>query len=228
MNRENITTATRIGGYTAITGSLCAITGAALLMASGTDLDAALANDDIANYLIGAGGNSQLLIANLTIWIVMALLLGVAATAMTSLCQRRPVAAQIARFSYWTGVPLVIVAYVAWLTIVVQIAPDTSPTAVLLTEALGWFASRADWVATILIIGIGPTLIAIAGRDDWVPKWLLYWSVFTAFTALLNLMAMFTGGSGLSTYGFLIIPIGVGWMIAAGIVLLRRIGSEVK
>ena len=39
---------------------------------------------------------------------------------------------------------------------------------------------------------------------------------------LLNLIAMLTGGSGLLTYGFAIIPVGVGWMIAAGIVLLRR------
>ncbi len=91
----------------------------------------------------------------------------------------------------------------------------------MVAETLGWFASRADWVATILIVGIGPTLIAVAGRGEWVPNWFYYWSFLTAFAAVLNAVAMFTGGSGLSTYGFLIIPIGVGWMIAAGIVLLR-------
>jgi hypothetical protein len=29
------------------------------------------------------------------------------------------------------------------------------------------------------------------------------------------------GGEGLLTYGFLIVPVGVGWTIAAGVVLLR-------
>ena len=40
------------------------------------------------------------------------------------------------------------------------------------------------------------------------------------YTNLLE-EAMLTGGAGLSTYGFIIIPVGVGWLIAAGIVLLR-------
>ncbi|MCH8954784.1 hypothetical protein IIA28_05610 [candidate division KSB1 bacterium] len=46
---------------------------------------------------------------------------------------------------------------------------------------------------------------------------------FSGFSALKKVLL--TGGSGLSTYGFLIVPAGVGWMLAAGIVLLRRIGT---
>ena len=41
-----------------------------------------------------------------------------------------------------------------------------------------------------------------------------------ALTGALNALAMLTGGAGLLTYGFLIIPVGIGWMIAAGVVLL--------
>lgn len=224
MDAKNIETTTRVGAYTAIGGSVCAITGAALWGASGADIDQALAGGDIANYLTAAGESTHLLVANLTVWIAMALLLGIAATAMTALCERRQMIARVAMVCYWTGVPLVIAAYVAWLAVVVQVAPDTSPAAVLVTEVVGWFASRADWVATILIIGIGPALISLAGRGDWAPAWLARWGIVTAFTALLNAVAMLTGGSGLATYGFLIIPVGVGWMIAAGIVLFRRIG----
>lgn len=222
MNADNTKTTTRLGAYTAIGGSICALIGAALWGASGTDIDQALATGEISSYLSAAGETSDLLIANLTIWIVMAFLLGIAGTAMATLGERRQMAARTAMYCYWTGVPLVMAAYVAWLAIVVRVAPDTSSAAVEVTEVLGWFASRADWLATILIIGVGPTFISAAGRGDWVPTWLGRWSIVTAIAGVLNAVAMLTGGSGLMTYGFLIIPIGVGWMIAAGIVLLRR------
>lgn len=223
MDASTIRMTTRLGAYTALLGSACAITGAALGIASGADLDVAFAHDDMAAYLATAGAHTGMLVANLTIWIVMAFLLGIAATAMTSLCERRWVLARVARYMYGTGVPLVIGAYVAWLAIVVQIAPDTSPAAVQVAEVVGWFAIRADWVATILVVGIGPTMIAHAGHGEWVPTWLVRWSYVTAFAGVLTAVAMLTGGSGLTTYGFLIIPVGVGWMIAAGVVLVRRL-----
>jgi hypothetical protein len=219
---ETSTHATRrLGAYTAIAGSLCAITGAALFVASGADIDRALAIDDVAAYLTVAGGRTGLLVANLTIWMAMAFLFGIAATAMSALCRQHRLLASVAMYCYWTGVPLVLAAFTAWLAVVVRVAPDTSSAAILVTETVGWFASRADWIATILIVGIGPTLLAAAGRDDWVPKWLARWSVLTAIAAVLCAIAMFTGGAGLSTYGFLIVPVGVGWMIAAGVVLAR-------
>jgi len=222
MDTQNIRTTTRIGAYAAICGSAFMIIGAALWGAAGADLDQALASGEISGYLTSAGQASHLLIANLIIWILGVFIFGIAGTAMASLCERRQITARIAMFCYWIGVPLVIAAYVAWLAVVVQIAPDTSPAAVLVTEVVGWFASRADWIATILIVGIGPSLISLAGRGEWVPAWLARWSILNAVAALLNATAMLTGGSGLTTYGFLIIPIGVSWTIAAGIVLLRR------
>ncbi|MCB1048156.1 MAG: hypothetical protein KDC10_13250 [Calditrichaeota bacterium] len=211
----------RLGAYTAILGSICAMSGAALMLVSGADIDLAIADDQVGAYLMAAGEHKGLLVANLTVWMVMAFLLGIAATAMTSLSGKHRVWSVLARYCYWTGVPLVLAAYVGWLAVVVQVAPDTSPPAILLAETMGWFAPRADWVATILIIGIGPTFISLAGREDWVPKWLLLWSFVTAASAALNAVAMLTGGAGLATYGFAIIPVGVGWRIVAGIVLAR-------
>ncbi len=40
---------------------------------------------------------------------------------------------------------------------------------------------------------------------------------------LLTTLAQFTGG--LTTYGFLIIPVGMGWMLGASVVLFRRLGK---
>ena len=222
MEAQNIEAQTRLGAYTALAGSACFIIGAAIWVASGADLDLALANGEVSNYLLTAGEVRPLLVANLSFWIVGALLLGAAATAMTNLCTRRRAIAQIALMCYRTGVPLVIVAYTAWLALVVQIAPETSPAAVLLAETLGWFAAYADWISTVLIIGFGPALISLAGRGDWVPLGLARWGIATTITGLLTIVAMFA--NGLTSYGFLIIPVGLIWMIWAGIILLRRSG----
>lgn len=225
MKGERKQTVAQFGGLCAIAGSACAVTGAALLATSGADLDVALASGQIAEYLALAGQTRGLLIANLTIWIVMVFLMGAAAVAMTILSESQRLLSDLARYCYFVGAPLVFGAYVAWLAIVVQVAPSATPDAIAVTEVIGWFASRADWVATILVVGIGPTFLAFAGRDSWAPGWLVKWSVVTALAGCLNALAMLTGGAGLSTYGFAIIPIGVGWMVAAGVVLLRAAGS---
>jgi hypothetical protein len=209
MDKANLDTAARIGAYAAFAGSACAITGAVLLTISGADLDVALATDDIAGYLTKAGANAGLLATNLTFWIVMVFLIGIAGTAMSALCRRRKVIARMALLAYWSGVPLVISAYVVWLAIIVRIAPDNSPTAVLVADTLGWYATHADWVATILVLSIGPLLISIAGRGEWVPTWLFRGSLVATFAGILNAAAMLFGGAGLGTYGFAIIPVGV-------------------
>ena len=221
MEVQKIEATRRVGAYTALAGSASFIIGAALWLISGVDIDQALATDEMAGYLVAAGSVIPLIIANLSFWIVGAILLGMAATAMTSLCVHRPVTAQMALVCYRIGVPLVIVAYVTWLALHVQIVPDTTPAAVLLAETLGWFGSQADWLATILMIGLGPALISLAGRDDWVSPWLARWGIATAVTGLLTAIAMFTS-SGVTTYGFLIVPVGLVWMVWAGVVLIRR------
>jgi hypothetical protein len=220
MDAKYFETNTRLGAYTALGGSVSFIIGAALWIASGVDIDQALASGEMASYLVSAGEVTHLIVANLCFWILGALLLGAASTALANLCVRRQAIAQIALLCYRTGVPLVITAYVAWLALHIQIGPETSPAAVLLAETIGWFASRADWIATVLIIGIGPALFSLAARGDWMPTWLARGGIATAIAGLLTTIAMFT--EALTTYGFLIVPVGLVWTIATGIVLLRR------
>lgn len=217
--------AARLGGYAALAGSLCGLAGAALVITSGSDMFQVLAGQPMADYLRSAAANSGLLIVNLTLWIFMVLLLGTAATMMSALCERRPSLAQLGRFCAWVGVSVAICAFVAWLAIVVRLAPDQSAAALVTASAIGWFVLYADSIATILIIGVGPTFLALAGRDDWAPTWLVRWSFLTALTGLISLVDLMAGGSGSSTYGFAIVPVGIGWMLAAGVVLLRRAGT---
>lgn len=218
--RTNLLTATKIGAYTTLIGSLCMLTGAALWGISGADLDAALDTGELGIYLKTANEGLTLLIANLSIWICGVILLGVGVTMMTVISTKRLIIAKIAQYNYWIGVPIVVVSYVAWLAVVVRLSSIGSPSVAAIAEAVGWFATRADWVATILILGTGPVLISLAGKNDWVPKWLRIWSFVALFAAFLNAIGMYAGG--LTTYGFLIIPVGMGWMIASSIVLFKR------
>lgn len=212
----------RLTGVLAIAGAATMIVGAVLWIASGADLDAALAVGTMEEYLTTAAENRLLLVANLTAWILGVTLLGAAGSALSRLCRRRPGVAQIGWMCYLTAVPLAIASFVAMLAVVVQIAPATDPEAVLVAEVVAWFGSRADWIATVLIVGIGPMLISVAGWREWVPNWLGYWAIAACFAGLLTIVAMFT--ESLTTYGFLIVPVGLSWMIAAGVVALRRGG----
>jgi hypothetical protein len=210
----------QLAAYTAIVGAAAFIIGAILWSLSGTDIDLAVTNGEMATYLTNAAANKAVLVANLSFWIVGALILGVAGTTMANFSKRRAWA-QAALVSYRTAIPLVITAYVAILSVVVQIAPDTSAAAVSLAEVVGWLGSRADWVATILMIGVGPLFLSLAGQGDWAPNWLVRWGYLTAVCGLLTAVAMYTNALG--TYGFIIIPIGLIWMIAAGVALRRTV-----
>lgn len=210
----------RLGGYAAIGGCLTMITGAVLGVTSGTDLWGALDSGDMAGYLEAVGGVQAHLVTNLTIWILGVFILGVAGTIMVAICQQRPLWAQIAHACYRTAVPLVIVSYLAMLALVMQLGGETSATAVAIAEVVGWIGARADDLATALMIGFGPLFIALAGRGEWVPTWLLRWGYLTGIVGLFSLVTLYLPGMG--PYGFLILPVGMGWMIAAGVVLLRR------
>ncbi len=84
MENQNNRTTIRIGAYTALIGALCMITGAVLWGVSGADIEKALYNDDIANYLINAKETYMLVIANLSFWIIGVTLIGVAGTMITA------------------------------------------------------------------------------------------------------------------------------------------------
>lgn len=212
-------TAAKVGAYTTLLGSACMLAGAAIWAASGANIDQSLYDNDMAGYLEQALAAQNLLIINLSLWIIGVILLGLGATMMAMLSGKGSLWAQIVQYNYWIAVPLVVASYMAWLAVIVRLGPSASQDAATIAGALGWFAVRADWVGTVLVIGTGPVLITAAGRGIWAPNWLRIWSYFALAAGILNIIAQFSGG--LASYGFLIIPLGMSWMIAAGIVMLR-------
>lgn len=226
MDTKFIANSTRMGSYTAIGGAVTMIVGAILWGTSGADLWVALDSGDVAGYLAAAGAVQAQLIANLTLWMVGVLILGMAGVALANLCVQRPLLAQMALVCIRTGVPLVLVAYIAMLALVVQIAPDTSATSVAIAQVVGWIGVRADDLATALMIGAAPLFLSLAGRDEWAPVWLVRWGYLAGVIGLLSLVVLYI--PPLRGLGFIIIPVGVAWMIAVGIVLLRRSGADQK
>ena len=218
MISENARTR-RLGGYAAITGAVIMVIGAILWGTSGTDLWATLDGGDMVEYLEAIAGVQTQLVANLSLWILGTLILGVAGTMMAEVSQQRRTLAQIGLICFRTAVPLVIVAYIAMLAVVVQLGGAVDETAVAIANVVGWIGARADDLATALIIGGGPLFISLAGNGNWVPTWLLRWSYLAGLAGLFSLVCLYI--PGMVAYGFIIIPIGVLWMIAAGITLLR-------
>lgn len=215
--------ADRLAGICALAGALVMLTGAVLhriLQASGTDLDAALTDGEMAGYLDAAAGD-PLVVANLSLWLVGAPLMAAAGIGFASLSRHRPGLAGLGLASALVGAAVAVIAFTAWLSLAVAVGPTGDAG---LGTALGWFALRADWVATILIVGLPPLLYGLAGRGTWAPTWLVWLGAAAALASVLTVVALFTNELG--TYGFVLVPLGLLWIIAAGLVALRQTPSS--
>jgi hypothetical protein len=220
MNRTVVEQNAQIGGYTAVAGAITMFVGAGLYFSAGADLWSALADGEMGSYLTAVATVKTQLVANLSFWIMGVFVLGTAVYTLSNLCQQRPALAQIARLGAVTAVPLAILSFITMMSLIVQIAPDSSATAVAIADVVGWIAARADDLATALIIGFAPLFLALAGQGDWLPTWLARWGYLAGAMGLLSLVGLYV--PSLADLGFFIIPIGLGWMIAAGVVVLRR------
>ena len=144
--------------------------------------------------------------------------MGASLNVMGRLSMNRPGAARAAQSVVGAAVPLAIISFIAMMAVVIKVAPDSSPTGLALAEVVGWIGIRADDLATALIVGGGPMLLAFAARGTWMPIWLVWWGYVAGVVGLFSLVVLFI--PALATLGFLIVPVGIGWMIAAGVVLL--------
>jgi len=210
----------RAAGVLALSGAGIMLLGAVVWMTTGTDLDAALMSGEIQVYLERASQHRGALVANLTLWILGVLVLGAGGIAMAGLRAERNLPGDLAGLMYTAAVPLAISAFVAWLAIVVQGSSSPDVVEVRLAEMIGWYAYRADGVATALIIGVGPALLGWSGRDLWTPGWLQSWGIVAAVAGIASFLPYYLPVPlGIS---MVIIPAGIGWTIAAGVVLVRR------
>ena len=222
MNAEKLNFASnpRLAAYVSVGAAITMLIGAAFNGASGTDLWAALAHNQLEDYLEAAGKVKPVLIANLSFWILGVFLLGVAGYLLAGLCQQRKNTANIALAFFRVAVPVAIVAFVAMLTVVVQIAPDNSAVAVFNAKVVGWIGVRLDDIATAMIAGAGPFFISRAARKDWMPNWLVNWGYLAGLAAIIGILVLYFPKQ--YALGLILVPVGLGWFIATGVMLLRK------
>lgn len=203
----------RISGNFSISGAVIMLIGAAFWGASGTDLWQTLADNQMESYLVQSESVKHLLVVNTIFWILGVLLMGIAGKMMSALCTSNQSMSQVASFCFQSAIPIAIVSFITMLSLAIQ--KPTIEVAII----IGWIGARLDDLATMLIIGAGPLFVSIAGRNNWVPRWLRIWGYLAGFTGFLVVVSLLTG---VVEMGFVIVPVGIGWMIAAGVVLRKR------
>lgn len=224
MTTTNTIVNPRAAGACAIIGAIIMLSGAGTWMSTGTDLDAALMGGTVADYLIATHAKSGTLAVNIALWTIGAVVMCAGGVQLALLGRSRPQPAALAAFAYAVGAASAIVFFPLWYGIIVGLSPAQAAGADVsaFATALGHGATTADWLATIMILAVGGMSVAHAGRDTWVPGWLRTWSYFLGVAGVLSLLGIVLGDR--STYGMLIVPIGIGWLIAAGIVAMRYKG----
>jgi hypothetical protein len=218
----------RLAGWITIAGNLTMLVGTAFLVIADADLDTALEDNAIGDFLTQAAANGSALTANLGFWILGVVILGIGGVLLSGLGDQDSPATAVARFSFTAGPAAAMVVYPAWLGIVLGLAPAhaAGENVDAVAMALGHATSTADWVFTIVVLGIGPFALAMAGRGSWVPRWLYRWGMIAiAFGAITATGLIFDIRTILAAP---ILPVGMGFLIAAGIVAIRGSNEGTK
>lgn len=209
-------TTARAGGLALLVGGVAMLVGGGIYSAAGADLWAAVDDGQMAAYLTDAADAATTLQAGIAVWILGVVLLGVGGGIASHRGEAIP--GRAARVVYPVGAAVAVVGFLCQAALV-RLA-DRGGADLALADSLGFLGARVDDVATALLAGLGPLVLSITGRGRWVPTWLYGLGLVAGAAGLLLVVAMFLGTAG--TLGFPVVPIGMAWTIAAGVVLLRR------
>ncbi len=206
----------RSSGWVMVLGAVTMLVGAALYFSSGADAWKAVSSGDTTAFLVDAASSTSVLYAGLAAWSIGALTMAIGGGMVAGASGGS--AGWAARTSFAVGAAVAIPAFLL-LGALTRLAGAGS-TSYELADTLAFLGTTLDDIATIIIIGLSPVLLALSGRRAWMPRWLVGWAALAGLSGLLSAVAIFLGQS--ASLGFAIVPIGIGWMIATGVVAVRR------
>jgi len=218
----------RIAGWVFLAGTITMAAGAAIGASFGTFFDESLEAGTFGEFLTNAVTNSGAAKANMWLSIFGVLGIGLGGVLLSRLGDRNSLATKTARFSFTVGAGAGIVLFPVLLGVIEELAPryvageEVETTA----RAIAYIGTTADWIATVVILGLGVATLAYAGRNTWVPRWLYRWSLLAAFAGVVSMIGTITNAR--STISMIILPVAMTWMIAAGIVAIRYQGNVVE
>ncbi len=218
----------RIAGWVLIVGTAIMGVGTGIGAASGSFVDKDLGAGTFGDYLTNIAENRTAAQANLWFWIIGILMIGLGGVLISKLGNEESPATKVARFSF-TAVPASAIVFFAMLlgVVVVLVPLHAAGENVLATATvIAWIGTTADWIATALILGLGAAALAFAGRDTWVPRWLYWWAMAAGAAGVVSMIGTIAGSR--ETVSFVILPIGMSWMIAAGVVAIPYRGLTEK
>lgn len=196
------------------------VVGALAWATTGVDYDTAVETGTVPEILPDIVANSTALSVCFGLWLLGSILFAIAGGLMSRTASPNPLATA-AGAVMGVGAALGVTTFVIMLTLVHGVAGAATPDPELAT-AVTRLASTGDWVTTILLIAVGPMMLVLAGRNDWAPRWLSLLGGLSLLAATATIVALVTG-SGLATYGFVLVPVGMVFTTTTGVVLWRRV-----
>jgi hypothetical protein len=210
----------KTAGTLGIAGAIVMFAGAAFWGASGADIWEALKSDNMEAYISQLSRAETFLAINTCLWILGALVLGAAISLISAIEGNAAIPSSLARTAVTAAVPLAILSFITMASLPFTLSAEVSSHSVQLVKTIGWIGTKADGLATFLLIAVCPTCLSLAGKTTWAPRWLTRWGYVAAFAGALLLIAEIA--PSLQDLMYPVIPIGLGWIIAAGIVLVRK------
>lgn len=212
---------TRIGGRLAIAGVAAMVAGAICHSAFGADLWKVMVPTDRAGAstaLTEVARHHRPLVIGSWLWIIGACTMCIGGTVIVR--RSTGVWATVSRWAFATAAGACVVFFTAMMAIGEVLAPAHArgEDVVVVAETIGYAASAADAIATVLILTVGFGSIVLSGHRRWAPRWLVGLVAVNAVAATASLIVYRTGG----VVANLIVPIGLATVVGAAVTEARR------
>ena len=206
-----------LGGFLSVGGAVVTASGAIVNAVIGLDLDAALADDTMADYLSEAAGSTTAIMVNISLWIAGGLIMTLGMTLLSHSVRPSP-AASIGRFGAIAGAASLVMFFPLMMGLVLGL--QGRPELAAVGVSFGQGATISDWVGTVLVFAVAPGGIALAGSNDWVPGRVVKLAQATMALGVLTIIGLIIGA--VSPLGVPVVVVGLVLIASLGVSAIRK------